>query len=526
MNTLKPLDLSFLLMENATRRMHMNAFMVFDLPPDGREDFIARLLEALRARPVASPFDRKLKWLGAGVAKWERAEPNMSFHVRHLALPRPGTTKQFYELVSWINGNVLDRGHPLWECYLIEGLEGDRFALMLKIHHSLIDGEAGLKVLFGFLSDDPQERTLRAPWAPSPEDAKAKRSGGGRMLGGLLKRLTNLPQDVVGLGLQATTLGAGLGAQALGLATPSSPVPFGAQQTLFNRTAQSSERRYANCELPLPVVKAVAKATGTSVNDVAMAIIDEALHRYLALREHAGKHPLVAFMPMSTRAEGEQGGNQVTVDIVRMGQPDAAPLERLAEIHEATARAKEKGRRLPRTVRDIYGLLVIGSMTAGEVGSVMSLLPTCNLVISNMKGPAEQLYLAGAPMRAFHGLPIVPPGCGLNITFASINDTLCLAIGAAPEAVDDPFLMTGLIASALDRLATEVVEHGKPATGEQAAPPERSAATTHKKSTARRTAKPTAKRTAGSPAKTQAKRASKPRSASRAKTPASKEKTT
>ena len=457
MKTVKPLDLAFLLTESSSRCMHMCAFMLFDPPARERETFVPRLLTAYRQSEIAAPFNQKLKWLGKGVAAWETVEPDLNYHLRHIAIPKPGTMKQFYENISFINSTLLDRGHPLWECYVIEGLENGRFALMIKIHHALIDGEAGLRVLRGFLSDSPRDKTLRAPWMPLAQPKPKRRGASGTAMERaqqVLGRLRKLPGDLIGMGGEVVNLGA----QGLNLRPRNSALPFAARRTLFNNQAQSAERRYANCELSLDRVVAIAKASATSINDVLMTAIDAALHSYLELRQQPTGKPLVAIMPMSLRAEGESvEGNQVTVDLIPMGLPQASLNERLQQIHAATQRAKEKGRALPRVVRDFYALFVFGSTTASAVASVFAKLPSSNLVISNMKGPTEPLYLGGASLAAFHGLPIVPPGGGLNVTFASMNRWICLGVGAAPEAVDDPLLLTQLIAQSLNELETEML---------------------------------------------------------------------
>jgi len=243
--------------------------------------------------------------------------------------------------------------------------------------------------------------------------------------------------------------------QSLNLKPRAASLPFTARHTLFNNTAKSAARAYANTELPLADVKAVAKATDTSVNDVVMTVIDDALHHYL--REHRAPtdRPLVAFMPMSLRDEsGGGGGNQVSAELVAMGAPEAGLSERLKQINRATQQAKDKGRRMQTTSRQAYALLLFASQTMSDL-PWFGKAPSANLVISNMKGPAEQLYLAGAPLVEFTGLPILPPGAGLNVTFASVNKDIGIGIGAAPEAVNEPFRLAELIDQSFHQLQAD-----------------------------------------------------------------------
>ncbi|GJF08812.1 putative diacyglycerol O-acyltransferase [Mycolicibacterium cyprinidarum] len=453
MTRIGPTDLSFLLLERANRPNHMAAFTIFEKPEGQETAFGPRLFDAYRNSQAAKPFDRKLKWLGKDVAAWETAVPDMQYHIRHIAVPAPGSMQQFHETVSFLNMGLLDRGHPLWECYVIDGIENNRIAVMIKVHHALIDGEGGLRAMRNFLSDSPEDETLAGPWMSFERPEKPRRTdttaSPGERLQGILSGLSNLPGDVLGVGADV----ADLGAQTLNLKARKASLPFTARHTLFNNTAKSAARAYANVELPFTEVKAIAKATDTSINDVVMTIIDDALHHYLVEHQAPIDVPLVAFMPMSLRDKsGGGGGNQVTAELIPMGAPEASPLDRLKEISAATTSAKDKGRGMQTTSRQLYALLLLGSLTAADAVPWLGKVPSANLVISNMKGPSEQLYLAGARMVAFQGLPIVPPGAGLNVTFASIGSELCIAIGAAPEAVHEPFRLADLMKIAFTAL--------------------------------------------------------------------------
>ena len=158
MTRISPIDLSFLLLERANRPIHMAALTIFQKPEGQESSFGPRLFDAYRHSQAAEPFNHKLKWLGRDVAAWETVEPDMQYHIRHIALPAPGSMQQFHETVSFLNTSLLDRGHPLWECYIIDGIENDRIAVMIKVHHALIDGEGGLRAMRNFLSDSPRQQ--------------------------------------------------------------------------------------------------------------------------------------------------------------------------------------------------------------------------------------------------------------------------------------------------------------------------------------------------------------------------------
>ena len=465
MSKLSPVDMVFLLLETPTRPMHMTGYQIFRLPGRQKKTFIPRLLEAYRSGPVAKPFNQKLKWLDKGVASWETVEPDLRYHVRHLAVPPPGTMQSLAEMVAYLNGPVLDRSLPLWECYIIEGLEDDQFAIMTKVHHALIDGMGSMKLFDQCITRSPTDKRMNSMWMPLEEPAKARPRSGQRQLQSLLSRLGKLPKDLLQFGAGV----ADLSAQNLRLKPSAGALPFAAPETLFNNPPASSARRYGNCEISLAKIKQLAEATDTTVNDVVMTLIDHALHAYLAEYNAETQKPLVAFMAISVRTEGgSASGNSVAGELVPLGEPGAGILERLQQINAATHQIKNRGAKLPVAVRQLYSMLVAGTNGLPDIAAALKSMPSINLLISNMRGPEGQRYLAGAPMVAFQGCPIVPPGAGLNISFVSINETICLGIGAAPEAVDDPYRLSQLILAALAELEKVALPGKKTTAGKPA----------------------------------------------------------
>jgi WS/DGAT/MGAT family acyltransferase len=220
----------------------------------------------------------------------------------------------------------------------------------------------------------------------------------------------------------------------------------------------SSARCYANCEIPLDRIKAVARASGCTVNDVALTFIDDALHKYLGEIGHSVNAPLVAAMPLSTRSAGQDtGGNQVSTDLVKMGEPGASISERLRQIHDSTDRVKAKAKKMSVPMRQMYTLLLMGVTTVPELTPGVSPAPSTNLIISNMAGPREQLYMGGAPVVAMHGLPIVPPNPCLNVTFVSFRGQICLAVASTPEAMRNPDRYIELLLQSFDELEQAVL---------------------------------------------------------------------
>ena len=187
MSSIKPMDLAFFLLENTSRQMHMTAYQLFKVPARQKNSFVAKVVKTYRNSEVAAPFNQKLKWLGKNVASWQKVNPDLDYHVRHVAVPAPGTLKQFYELVSFLNTPLLDRDQPPWECYIIDGIEGNHYAIMIKVHHALVDGEAALKLFRNSMSDSANDKSIRAIWMPSTKKPSRKKPGYAK---GLSRRMT------------------------------------------------------------------------------------------------------------------------------------------------------------------------------------------------------------------------------------------------------------------------------------------------------------------------------------------------
>ena len=443
MSRLSAMDLSFLLMESQNLPAHMASCLIFEPPARLKANYVARLLEVFRSSEVGKPFNQKLNWLEDGVASWETVEPDLNYHVRHMALPQPGTAEQLDDLLAILNAPVLDRAYPLWQCFVIEGLEGGRVGLFLKLHHAIIDGGGAIKAFRSAMSDDPKDREIRPIWRPVDDPPKRK---SGRVSRSRLEKfksqLSQLPSGMAGL----TSGLMGAGAQTLGLKPSKITLPYRAPDTPFNVSTTSSARCYGSCEIPLQNVKAVARAAGCTVNDVVMTFVDAALHDYLREHDQGLDRPLVTGMAFSIRTEAHgTGGNQVSTDLLPLGAPEATIVERLRQVHESTTHVKDKAQKMSAPLRQLYSLLLFGAATIPEITPGMTAAPSYNLMMSNMVGPQEKLYLGGAHMAALVFLPIVPPNPGLNVTFASVHGQICLAVGATPETLREPARLIELI---------------------------------------------------------------------------------
>jgi WS/DGAT/MGAT family acyltransferase len=456
---LKPLDLMFFALESPNRPVHMAGWELFRLPADDKGKYIAKLVDAFRAGPAGEPFNKKIRWgdwaaPSRGLASWEIVEPDMRFHVRHWAVPKPGRMEQLYDMLGFLNAPMLDRNYPLWECHIIEGIENRQFAIFVKVHHALMDGMGGMRLLEDALSTSSRSRKFTMLWSNAEPPKRKSRGEGSASMGST--------RAIPGVQKMASSL-LGTGRQLLKARPWSLPLPFGAKSSKLNAPLRSAARSFGSCDLPLDRIRQVGEASGATINDIVMTAIDIGLQNYFAEQGGAADDPLRVMMPVSLRSRGGggKGGNQVSVLLVELGPPDASPRERLEAVIESTGEIKGKAEKVPAGALQFYTLLLALGAAAGEVVPGMDVRPTLNLLVSNMPGPKKKLYLAGAPMLGFYGMPIVPPGAGLNVTFMSYGDAICLSVGANPDAISDAFRLSELIREGFEELATAVLPRKK-----------------------------------------------------------------
>lgn len=448
MSRLKPFDAFFLATETRRSPWHMAGCEVFELPGDvDPAKFLDELERDMRKQQPVAPFNQVLDTSGLWPA-WREAEVDLDYHFHRMVLPAPGNESQFMAALEHFCVATLDRNLPLWECLLIEGLDGNRFAIAFKLHHALTDGQGGLKMLLRALGTRRNERKARALWGDNRPTDGGKRARRKNIEGGARPgRRGLMPAIRPGAWLQ----------QARDLRL------FRASPSALNQRPESSARRFGLGDLPLDRVKAVAGRSGTSINDVLLCLVDAAVHRYLA---EAGRTPaaeLVVGMPVSLRKEGQEGGNQAGLLTVELGSSRASESRRLAVIHENTRRAKDHLQDLPSGFLTAYGMTVLGLplLTQGLPG-LNEKHPIINLGVSNVSPPRgsnyleKDLYLRGARLTGLYTQPILPPSVLLNVTAASMNGKLCLGIGSTREAVDRPLVLMQYIGEALDNLDAQL----------------------------------------------------------------------
>lgn len=410
-----PTDSMFLLGESREHPMHVGGLMLFE-PPDGAgPEFVGDLYrEMLAQRDFQPMFRQHPATILGGIANvgWSYDDNlDIDYHLRRTALPVPRQVRDLLEMTSRVHGTLLDRHRPLWEAYLVEGLDDGRFAMYVKVHHSLTDGVSLLRLISRTLSTDPRDPEVRVPWAlprrPRPRPNPSS----------LLQDLTGFTKTVAGLAPSSLALArATLLEQQLTL-------PFEAPRTMLN-VRIGGARRCAAQSWSVERIKAVKRAAGVTVNDVVLAMCAGALRYYLDEHHALPDRPLVAMVPVNLRtgaeADSDSGGNMVGTILCNLGTDIADPAERLATISESMRRNKKVYSELSRVqVLALSALNTVPLALAVVPALIPSAPPPFNIVISNVPGPAEPLYWRGARLDGNYPMSIALDWLALNITVVS-----------------------------------------------------------------------------------------------------------
>jgi WS/DGAT/MGAT family acyltransferase len=466
---LSGLDASFLYLETPTQPLHVCSVLELDASTIPGGYTFERLVEEMALRIKAIPtFREKLSntFLNLDHPVWvEDEEFDIQRHVHRIGLPAPGGRVELAEICGHLASLPLDRRHPLWEMWVIEGLDGTdaraggRLAVLTKVHHAAVDGVTGANLMSQLCSVEPD-----AP-APEPVEAAADVDPLRIALGGL-GRFVSRPVSLATSVLPSTvsTLVDTVRRAAGGRAMAS---PFAAPQTAFNGSV-TAHRNVAFTQLDLEDVKTVKDHFGVKVNDVVMALVSGVLRRFLIDHDELPESTLVAMVPVSVHDRSDRPGrNQVSgmfsslhTDIDDVGQ-------RLMAIAEGNTVAKEHSSAIGATLLQDWsqfaGPAVFGVAMRVYARTRLTERPVHNLVISNVPGPQIPLYFLGAEVDALYPLGPIFHGAGLNITVMSLNGKLNVGLISCPELLPDLWDMADGFAAGMAELlaATKAKRRGR-----------------------------------------------------------------
>jgi WS/DGAT/MGAT family acyltransferase len=474
---LNPLDTAWLFTESRATPNHVGGLLQFRLPQDAPRDWLRRLMHDFRHhREFAPPWNRRLKTPFAKnpLPSWvEDDDIDLEYHVRHAALPWPGGERELGELIGRLHSTPLDLARPPWECTLIEGLEGDRFAMYVKMHHALIDGVSGMKLLERAMASDPA-RSLKLPpfWATGLGGAARPRSGGGGS--GLAPTVANATAAAIaGLSLQGRSLpqlasAFGQIVRRIGDPAEGLAVPFDAPRSVLNGRVRE-KRRFATQQFELARLRVLAEAADATLNDVVLAICGGALRRFLAERDSLPDKPLTAGIPVSVRPrDDEDTGTAISFIVATLGTDIEGAAARLQAIKASVRAAKAHVQALPRHAMMQYTMLLMAptilTLLTGIGGRTP---PMFNITISNVPGPAQPLYFRGAELVSIFPASIVTHGQALNITCESYAGQMNFGFTACHSSVPG---VQHLAVHAAEALAELEAAHARPAARARTAP--------------------------------------------------------
>ncbi len=430
MKLLKPTDAPWLFVESHEQPVHV-AVMATCTPPKGAPDtWLNDVVEEWRQfRSFEPPFNYRARTTPPAWVELEDDEVDLDYHLRHSALNKPGGERELGVLVSRLHSQPLDRDYPLWEVHLIEGLEGGRFCMYMKMHHAQVDGMGGIRFMQRILSPVSQTRAMKPPWAigfgggsrpkPEPGTDEEETSEENGSSNGALSLVGNLAGQVRGAPAIGRAM-AGMVRDGIGVGSTEAAVPYVAPNTILNGRIHRP-RRFATQHYELDRIKSLAKAGTVTVNDVFLAICSGGLRRYLDEMGELPDRTLTTAVPVSIRPSGgEDVGTAISFIHAKLHTDIDDPVERLDAIGDSTRAAKARVEALPGAAMDAYTLMVMGPYIAQiSLGLGAIARPMHNVVISNVPGPKQHHYLNGARVEEMYPVSLLFNGQALNITVLS-----------------------------------------------------------------------------------------------------------
>ena len=450
------LDSSFLHLERDSAHMHVAGCMVFEGEPPSYEELAEQISSRLHLVPR---YRQRLAFVpfGQGRPVWvDDPHFNIAFHVRHTALPGPGGDVQLKRLAGRVFSQALDRSRPLWEIWLVEGLADDRFALLSKTHHALVDGVSGVDIATVLFDTSPDPMPVAPPdheWVARPLPT------GAQLLADALLERTTVPSEIV-RGVRATLRGPRHVAERIGRA-------LGGMSAMARAGLQAAppsplnvrigpHRRFTWVRGDLQEFKAIKNALGGTVNDVVLAVVTGALGRYLRMHgEATDELVLRAMVPISIRADVERGalGNRVAAMWAPLPIGVTDPTQRLLRISRDMDGVKESGQAV--------GAQVLTQLTGFAPPTIMAQAARLqarqrmfNLVVTNVPGPQLPLYMLGRELDAMFPMVPLAENQALGIAIMSYNGQLNFGLNADYDAMPDLEALADELRASIDELAT------------------------------------------------------------------------
>lgn len=431
-------DVMFVAGETNSIYQHVALLVVLDCserPEFSYEHFREHCIERISLIPQ---FRWRLHSVPLGLDRpyWvEDKKFSFDHHIHHIALPKPGDRTDLSEVSALLYSKHLDRNKPLWEIWLIEGLEGDGYAYMLKFHHCMMDGEGAFKmveVLGDFQAEPSGEKVIdqsitdaKAGSVPSyPEQSSKAWQHLARLPGDAARGVYDILRPKL---MEQLVWPKGTRKEHPNVPTAS-----------FNGVI-GSDRALALCSLPLNDLKAVKSHFGVSLNDVVLAVVSGAVRAYLLERAELPDEPLRTNIPVSLRSASDDDlSNKVTTTTVTLATDLEDPLARLQAISEESAQAKAHAHSGAPGLVELFQMMppilvstLMESLREDQAPQMLG----ANLIVSNVRGSADTMYIAGARMESMFPVSILTAGMGMNFTCVSYHGSMDFGIIVDPDLV-------------------------------------------------------------------------------------------
>lgn len=463
MDQLSGADYVSLFAEKRNVYNHVGTLVIYDVStaPNGHvryKDILKHAADRLYLHPVfrkhlvTPPFGLDRPYWVTGT------EIDLEYHIRHIALPKPGDWRQLMIQVARLHSRPLDRAHPLWEAYVIEGLDNipnlpaGAFAIFLKIHHAVVDGMAAINLLSKLHTDTPtrdendHERLIIGEAEPSAFElfSRSLSNSFGR-ISRIAKLSSNTAGTLLGVGKELFENKSFNLDQLLGNLKPAQ-----APITRFS-THVSANRVMEGFGMPISRIKRVrAKVPGVTLNDVFITVAGGAVRKYLEDKGELPEQSLCALMPISLRSEASAGGNAVTGVPVQVCSDIADPIERLHAAHKAAKASMAKAEKMGLDVLKNFFDVLPSAVVSLLIDKLM--LPSINMTVSNVRGPDKPMYLAGAKAMCLYPVSIPADGGGLNFTGVSYNGVMWMSMVSCRAMIPDPDVFIDCMRSAWQEL--------------------------------------------------------------------------
>ena len=441
---LKLVDATWLLLESADTPMHVGVLAIFQKPRYATPDYLGKLAARMREFKVRDePWNMRVSGEGL-IGKLPRMvevrDVELNYHFQHSALPEPGGERELGIMVSRLHSPALDQNRPLWECHLIEGLERDRFAFYVKIHHALVSFLDSVPTVLAMLSASVRERNMLPFWAQRLPDSA---SGEDDENNGALAAVASLGR--LGMGLLRAAVSPG---EAKGYL-----LPRGTPRSTLNR-AINQQRRFATQQFEQARIEHIAAATSSTVNEILTYLCGSSLRRFFKEYNALPDDSLVGLIPVSLREHGGRNAANAIAGIrVELGTDIGDPLSRLAAVKESIQTVRDDRASLPEAAITPYVLLRAAPLLASQLPAVGRFVPPLfNVKISNTEGSDSPMYFDGARLDAIYPISMLLQFSALSIDCVSYAGTLNIGFTGARDTLPHLQRMAVYLGQALDDL--------------------------------------------------------------------------